>query len=359
MPPGLASNTVKGTNLHPSHILCVPLSNSHSTFRFNDLILCYDPQLRSSIPQALRQQNFLHVPCRHHLLTPPAGSFVRPQVSRHQNHTMHNTLTRLQNTFGFFTTLAFVLAASISVLTLLPYPPLPTSSHPSASISVRNVQVVKGRPHYYSAKKEEYAHIKFDLDADLSGLFTWNTKQVFVYVVVRYPGPGGLGAGGGLGEVGEMSESVIWDSIISAPASPWTWGNMRERYWSPTQKLKASSSSKSKKGSTTTNTKDIVKPGLLSLKNQKPKYQITDPSGILSEKSNATLQVRWNVQPWVGALVWDGGMLGNRVGPWEAGKVGRSEMFDFPPLKGSRTDVVKDREGTRTPKPAEATPVVG
>ena len=24
---------------------------------------------------------------------------------------------------------------------------------------------VKGRPNYYSAKREEYAHIKFDLDA--------------------------------------------------------------------------------------------------------------------------------------------------------------------------------------------------
>jgi hypothetical protein len=29
---------------------------------------------------------------------------------------------------------------------------------------------VKGRPHYYSPKKEEYAHIKFDLDAGLSSL---------------------------------------------------------------------------------------------------------------------------------------------------------------------------------------------
>ncbi len=27
---------------------------------------------------------------------------------------------------------------------------------------------VKGRPHYYSPKKEEYAHIKFDLDAGRS-----------------------------------------------------------------------------------------------------------------------------------------------------------------------------------------------
>jgi signal peptidase complex subunit 3 len=35
---------------------------------------------------------------------------------------------------------------------------------PSASIQLRNVQVVKGRPHYYSYKKEEYAHVRFDLD---------------------------------------------------------------------------------------------------------------------------------------------------------------------------------------------------
>ena len=28
---------------------------------------------------------------------------------------------------------------------------------------------VRGRPHYYSYKKEEYAHIKFDLDAGMQG----------------------------------------------------------------------------------------------------------------------------------------------------------------------------------------------
>lgn len=27
---------------------------------------------------------------------------------------------------------------------------------------------IKGRPHYYSAKREEYAQIKFDLDAGMS-----------------------------------------------------------------------------------------------------------------------------------------------------------------------------------------------
>ena len=36
---------------------------------------------------------------------------------------------------------------------------------PTAEIKLRSTQVVKGRPHYYSPKREEYAHIKFDLDA--------------------------------------------------------------------------------------------------------------------------------------------------------------------------------------------------
>ena len=93
---------------------------------------------------------------------------------------MHSTIVRVQNCFGFFTTVAFCTA----LLTALSVLCLPQS--PSASVEpvLRNVQVyeqshqnhgeeannsspfsVKGRPNYYSTKKEEYAHIKFDLDA--------------------------------------------------------------------------------------------------------------------------------------------------------------------------------------------------
>lgn len=68
---------------------------------------------------------------------------------------------------------------------------------------------VKGRPHYYSTKKEEYAIIKFSLDADLSSLFTWNTKQLFVYVTAEWPEPG----------TNATNEAVIWDSIITSPSA--------------------------------------------------------------------------------------------------------------------------------------------
>jgi signal peptidase complex subunit 3 len=71
---------------------------------------------------------------------------------------MHSALVRLQNVFGFFTTVAFTVAAVIALSSFI------SPQSPTASIQLRNVQVVKGRPHYYSYKKEEYAHIKFDLD---------------------------------------------------------------------------------------------------------------------------------------------------------------------------------------------------
>ncbi|EXJ91810.1 hypothetical protein A1O3_00360 [Capronia epimyces CBS 606.96] len=258
---------------------------------------------------------------------------------------MHNALNRLQATFGFFTSCAFTLALIIAVLSLIPIPA--STSSPSASVAVRNVQVVKGRPHYYSPKREEYAQIRFDLNADLSSLFTWNTKQLFVYVTANYPN--------GKDGQGDLSETVIWDTIIPATSTPYSWQNLKQKYFPEKKK----SNSKSRRDSNAkTKTTDLVKPGVLSLKNQKPKYQITDPSGVISERSNATLQVSWNLQPWVGSLVWDQGYLGQRIGKWNAGKAGRSEPFDFPPLKGTKTDTVKDKEGPRTPEAGSASPVI-
>jgi signal peptidase complex subunit 3 len=69
---------------------------------------------------------------------------------------------------------------------------------------------VRGRPHYYSSKKEEYAIIKFSLSADLSSLFTWNTKQIFVYVSASWPNSTSTEL---------TNEAVIWDTIITNPSA--------------------------------------------------------------------------------------------------------------------------------------------
>ena len=55
----------------------------------------------------------------------------------------------------------------------------------------------------------------------------------------------------------------------------------------------------------------------------------------------------WNVQPWVGALLWGPGtnvgenVRGFGVGLVTGGNGGRSAAFDFPLLKGSKVEAAK------------------
>ncbi|KAL9040837.1 MAG: hypothetical protein Q9180_001665 [Flavoplaca navasiana] len=252
---------------------------------------------------------------------------------------MHSALVRVQNVFGFFTTVAFITAIVVALsVTVIP-------QAPSASIDLRNVQVVKGRPHYHAPKREEYAHIKFDLDADLTSLFNWNTKQLFVWITATYPSRTASEP---------PSQAIIWDAIISSesqktPSTPFT---VYSNFMNPPKV-----SNRAKKGSKPKKQGIELAPGLLQLKNSKPKYQITDISGQLSSTTNVTLEVGWNVQPWVGALTWTM-EEGTGWGRWKGIKGGRSKAFDMPALKvkGVNQEAVK---GSGKPdKVAEASPIV-
>jgi signal peptidase complex subunit 3 len=75
---------------------------------------------------------------------------------------MYSGLVRIQNTFGFFTTVVSVVAALIAASSFF-FPQTPT-----ADLIMRDVRVAKGRPHYYSTRREEYAHVKFTLDMGMS-----------------------------------------------------------------------------------------------------------------------------------------------------------------------------------------------
>lgn len=158
---------------------------------------------------------------------------------------------------------------------------------------------------------------------DLTPLFNWNTKQLFVYVVASYPSSS---------SANETSQAVIWDTIIPAPESPYSFAKLKERFLPDTTNTKRSSRSKKVKTGKEVSAK-------LRLRNQKPKYPITDISGRIAERGNVTLVVGWNVQPWVGVLWWsDDGTVStakSRSVPRTAGKVGRSRVFSFPALKGS------------------------
>ncbi|KAI1214877.1 signal peptidase 22 kDa subunit [Annulohypoxylon truncatum] len=220
---------------------------------------------------------------------------------------MYNSLTRIQNVFGFFTTVAFVVAALIAASDFT------APRTPSATIKPTNVQVVKGRPHYYSTKKEEYAIIRFSLDADLSSLFTWNTKQLFVYVTAEWPAPP---AGADGLATNQTNRAVIWDSIITSPSAD----HLSNLGPASLKKLRKSAAGKS------------IDPnrGKLSLKNQKPKYQITHPTGRIAETDDVKLHVNYNVQPWVGILTWNQGF---DLGLWKSFAGGVSKAFELPAIK--------------------------
>jgi len=49
----------------------------------------------------------------------------------------------------------------------------------------------------------EQALINFDLDADLRGVWNWNTKQLFVYVMAEYKTKNA-----------QLNQAVIWDTIV-------------------------------------------------------------------------------------------------------------------------------------------------
>ncbi|KAL2197617.1 signal peptidase subunit-domain-containing protein [Corynascus similis CBS 632.67] len=219
---------------------------------------------------------------------------------------MYSSVVRLQNAFGFFTTVAFVVAAFIAASDLL------SPRTPSVGVlKTTNVQVVRGRPHYYSHKKEEYAIIKFSLDADLSSLFTWNTKQLFVYVTAEWPSAGGSGSG-----QNATNQAVIWDSIITSPSAD----HLAKLGPIAMKKLKRSAQGKSIDPSR----------GKLSIKNQRPKYQITHPTGKLAEQDNVVLRLHYNVQPWVGILTWNQDV---DFWKWKTFKNNLSKKFALPALK--------------------------
>ncbi|KAL4903406.1 hypothetical protein BDW74DRAFT_39899 [Aspergillus multicolor] len=237
---------------------------------------------------------------------------------------MHSAINRAQAVFGFFTTVALFVAGFAALSALL----FPTDNV-TADVSLKDVKVIKGRPHYYSTKKEEYAQMRFDLDADLSPLFNWNTKQLFVYVYATYSSSDKTSET----SLTPQSQAIIWDSIIEAPESLYSFANLRGRFFPSKSKSASSRKRSSSTNKKTSSKKEVVTPGVIRLRDQKSKYQISDITGRMAERTNVTLSVGWNVQPWVGALWW---APGTGAVPRTEGSTGTSKAFDLPALRGSK-----------------------
>lgn len=78
--------------------------------------------------------------------------------------------------------------------------------------------------------------------------------------------------------------------------------------------------------------------GKLSIKNQRPKYQITHPTGKVAETDDVVLKLHYNVQPWVGLLSWN---QEADYGLWKKMKGGLSRPFTIPAVKSKSGEKAK------------------
>ena len=104
----------------------------------------------------------------------------------------------------------------------------------------------------------EEAILSFDLHADMRSCFSWNTKQIFMYIEAQFLSGGGDG-GGAPG--GEHNSVVIWDEILRS----------REE-------------------------------AVLSLKRTRNEYRLYDRDGTSLKGNALNITVAWNVMPKVGVL---------------------------------------------------------
>ncbi|ODV87335.1 hypothetical protein CANARDRAFT_5881 [[Candida] arabinofermentans NRRL YB-2248] len=167
---------------------------------------------------------------------------------------MFNVFQRLQNTFNYILTLIIAIGVTVSVLG---YAQLYLEGYQTISGNTlvnKSINTLKysrnfgGRPNV----GKENIKLNFELDTDLTSLFNWNTKQVFVYLVGEYAGL----------EEGENSKVVFWDKIIS-------------------------------------DKNDAV----LNLSSLKSKYSVWDYQDSLANKT-MNIKLEYNIQPWVGPLIW-------------------------------------------------------
>lgn len=96
---------------------------------------------------------------------------------------MHSTLSRFNSITSFATTVLFVLLALVALVAY----PFGYAPAPSA-VGVQSFRMFRGRPGtgYASRPIQDVGVVEFDLDADLSPLFNWNTKQVFLSLSAVY-----------------------------------------------------------------------------------------------------------------------------------------------------------------------------
>lgn len=176
---------------------------------------------------------------------------------------MFSLAQRFQTVSNQVVTYACIIAAFVALSSWLQLAHSDAFSIPAAINNVKPSVNVRTSRYYGSqnGKPKQNSRIVFDIDADLSPLFNWNTKQIFVYLTAEYSGSGSRDT---------LSEVTYWDKIITE--------------------------------------RDDAH---LYLRDAKSKYSVWDLEEKFDDRE-AVFKLKWNIQPWVGPLIY-GETDGNRT----------------------------------------------
>ncbi|KAG9050757.1 hypothetical protein FS837_002701 [Tulasnella sp. UAMH 9824] len=179
---------------------------------------------------------------------------------------MHSVYQRINNLSAFLSTCLFTLAALITATTFILQPTSEVVSKGN-SLSVEHGLITSRRVGYYG-RVHDTVDLNFNITADLSPIFHWNAKQLFVYITADYDHSSEAKGGRKIID----NRVVVWDRIIRDKES-----------------------------------------AKLNLVNQRPKYPLRDYSKSWSNALPATYTLHYDVMPYVGILT--SGTAGQTTNP--------------------------------------------
>lgn len=106
-------------------------------------------------------------------------------------------LQRLNVVTAFMTSVVSVLLLAVALTNV-------SFRAPACQIDVKHLDLVYGRAASHSDRRtQDFLETSLELDMDVSSLFTWDTKQVFLSIVGSYTSPNR-----------PQNEVVFWDRIV-------------------------------------------------------------------------------------------------------------------------------------------------
>ncbi|TEB34630.1 signal peptidase 22 kDa subunit [Coprinellus micaceus] len=158
---------------------------------------------------------------------------------------MHSIFARINNTSALLSSCMMALLAAIALSSLV------FTAKPQGNVSIASVQVYSGNTRRYATKRQDLAFVDFNITADFTPLFNWNTKQIFIYLQAEYNST-----------LGVKNEAVIWDRIVRR--------------------------------------KEEAHVNVVG----KNKYNFRDLSASFKTAPPASYSLQYNIMPYVGALTW-------------------------------------------------------